>query len=736
MRSHPSLRFIEASDAAARLTEARAWVAARADGPGVLIVSASRGAADDLARAVAAARGGAIGLHRFSLAQLAARLAAPVLAARGIAPVTFIGGEAVAARATFEACETTSSPTSGRWPRTPGFPRALARTLHELLLARVGTAALARACRSAVRISRALLERFDDAVRRRIGDRSRDAVRGGRGGQPTTYRELPLAPARRADRFCRRVRAGAQADRGLARGPRHGAVRRSRQRSGTSKRAGVDPDDARARRAVRPGGAEAVCLRDQPAARARRRPATCVCSRPLAKDASASRSPGASWTKRAAGVPFDEMAVLRAIAARLRRPARARLRARGHPGLVRSRRRPPASVRPRVPGLDRAARSSGCRRRALPNICPSRRCRMAPAAANTNRDGPAAGRRSLLRFHGHRARRRRARCSHRQPNPHRESPEEQEHVPVVDGTLRAPWKWEKLIVESAVDRRRPGSLAPAAARPRAAVSPAVRRKRPREDPDSPRLAAHRARRAQPRAPARLRAAGHRRARLVAGGGDVGRVARPASKRSRRGCCGGRRASCACSASCSRWPRSARSRSKKSRDVLGERLRTLDEQPPANRYGRVFVGSPHQARGAIVPRRVRAGARRADVPAEAARRSAAARRGDARAARRRPARCRTIAPSTERLLLRLAVGAATERLWLSYPRLDVAGARPRVPSFYVLDVMRAITGHIPEHEAAAASGAAPRRGARSTGRRRSGRATRSTTSSTTSRRCAI
>src|SRR4030095_9521924 len=53
-----------------------------------------RGAASDLARAFAVARGGAIGLHRFSVAQLAARLAAPVLAARGIAPVSYIGGGA------------------------------------------------------------------------------------------------------------------------------------------------------------------------------------------------------------------------------------------------------------------------------------------------------------------------------------------------------------------------------------------------------------------------------------------------------------------------------------------------------------------------------------------------------------------------------------------------------------------------------------------------------------------
>ena len=66
--------------------------------------------------------------------------------------------------------------------------------------------------------------------------------------------------------------------------------------------------------------------------------------------------------------------------------------------------------------------------------------------------------------------------------------------------------------------------------------------------------------------------------------------------------------------------------------------------------------------------------------------------------------------TERLLLRLAIGAATERLWLSYPRIDIAETRPRVPSFYALDVMRAITGRIPNHEElqtrAAGEGGAP------------------------------
>ena len=52
---------------------------------------------------------------------------------------------------------------------------------------------------------------------------------------------------------------------------------------------------------------------------------------------------------------------------------------------------------------------------------------------------------------------------------------------------------------------------------------------------------------------------------------------------------------------------------------------------------------------------------------------------------------------ERLQLRLAIGAVSERLYLSYPRLDVSEARPRVPSFYALDVQRALTGRIPSHE---------------------------------------
>src|SRR5205807_1377351 len=54
---------------------------------------------------------------------------------------------------------------------------------------------------------------------------------------------------------------------------------------------------------------------------------------------------------------------------------------------------------------------------------------------------------------------------------------------------------------------------------------------------------------------------------------------------------------------------------------------------------------------------------------------------------------------ERLLLQLVVGAASERLYVSYARMDVRESRARVSSFYALDVLRAITGGIPDYEAA-------------------------------------
>lgn len=51
---------------------------------------------------------------------------------------------------------------------------------------------------------------------------------------------------------------------------------------------------------------------------------------------------------------------------------------------------------------------------------------------------------------------------------------------------------------------------------------------------------------------------------------------------------------------------------------------------------------------------------------------------------------------ERLALALAVGAAERRICFSYPRLDLqTDPRPRVPSFYGLEALRATEGRLPD-----------------------------------------
>src|SRR5207342_405185 len=139
-----------------------------------------------------------------------------------------------------------------------------------------------------------------------------------------------------------------------------------------------------------------------------------------------------------------------------------------------------------------------------------------------------------------------------------------------------------------------------------------------------------------------------------------------------------------------------------RDVLHDRLVTLDWDPPARRYGRVFVGTPHQARGRsfrvvfvpglaerVVPQRPREDPLLLD---------------EHRRATDPDLVCQDDRANAERLLLKIAIGAASERLYLSYPRMDVAETRARVPSFYALDVMRAITGRVPDHRVLAADAA--------------------------------
>lgn len=128
------------------------------------------------------------------------------------------------------------------------------------------------------------------------------------------------------------------------------------------------------------------------------------------------------------------------------------------------------------------------------------------------------------------------------------------------------------------------------------------------------------------------------------------------------------------------------------DVLSEKLGKLRAEPPRRRYGHVFVGSIDEARGrtfdvvfmpglaeGLFPRRAFEDPLLLDV--YRAKVSATLETQNQRVAH-------------ERMLLRSGAAAASTSLVVSYPRMDVVQTRPRVPSFYALEVIRAAEGRLP------------------------------------------
>src|SRR5262245_7536843 len=136
------MRYVESAGAERRLEAARAFLASFAAATELLVIGASREAADDLCRDLTRARGTTFGLHRFTLGQYASRVAGPALAGQGLALCTPLGAEAVAARAAFEAKRRGSLSYLEPVVGCPGLPRALASTLDELRQAQVKSAAL------------------------------------------------------------------------------------------------------------------------------------------------------------------------------------------------------------------------------------------------------------------------------------------------------------------------------------------------------------------------------------------------------------------------------------------------------------------------------------------------------------------------------------------------------------------------------------------------------------------
>lgn len=129
------------------------------------------------------------------------------------------------------------------------------------------------------------------------------------------------------------------------------------------------------------------------------------------------------------------------------------------------------------------------------------------------------------------------------------------------------------------------------------------------------------------------------------------------------------------------------------EILSDRLRDLRRELPARRWGRIFVGSIDEARGrefgiVFIP-----GLAEGLFPQKIAEDPLLLDEFRVAIGDRLPVRADRISEERERL--HVAVGAARDRLIASYPRMEVAEARPRVPSFYALELPRAIEGVLPE-----------------------------------------
>jgi ATP-dependent helicase/nuclease subunit B len=125
-----------------RIDRARAWLQARDAAEEVLILGASLGAANELARNLAKTKGAVFGWHRLTLAQLAANVALPLLTERRLASIGQIGTEAMVARLVHRL---RTEGQIGRFEpiaKTPGFSRAIAAVISELRLAQLSPDAL------------------------------------------------------------------------------------------------------------------------------------------------------------------------------------------------------------------------------------------------------------------------------------------------------------------------------------------------------------------------------------------------------------------------------------------------------------------------------------------------------------------------------------------------------------------------------------------------------------------
>jgi len=684
------IRAVVSPIARARIDAACAFVEGHpADAP-LLLVGPNRDCVDDLARNVDSPAGARIGLERFSFWQLVSRLSRAPMIERDLAPASSLATEAIAARVAFVAAEKRLLPRLSRVRRFPGFPRVLARTLRDLRLAGVTPNALATM--HELEELGTLLRLYEEELpRASLADRA-DLLRLATAALSEPEHETMRA----ASVLLLDVRIAAP-ERGfvhalLARSPAafvtvpeeehetrsfleaipaatiehvRGATDSSLGRLRSFLFSDERPPAARADETVRlfsaPGeGRECIEI-----------------ARRVLEEASR-------------GLHFDEIAVfLRAPETYTTLLETAFRRAAIPTYFARGTKQPDASGRAFLALLACTSDRLSARRFAeylsfgqVPALDaegapPAGRDEWAPSEEETL---TGAGKPLQLSFFDPPA----------EPAP--APPPDSDETPAFEGSLRAPWKWEEYLVEAAViggkDRweRRLRGLENEFTRRLVAAR--------REDPDEPRVAAIR--------------------RDLTNLGHLKRFALPVVN-----LLDGLPTSAAWGAWLTELRRLAPMVLRKPErvlavladlepmstvgpvtiheveEVLAGRLATLEREPPASRHGRVFVATLDQARGRtfqivftpglaerVFPQRPREDPLLLDAPRERL----------SPDLERQPDRVHA-----ERQLLRLAAGAAERAIVLSYPRLDVTEARPRVPSFYGLDVVRAVRGRVPDLE---------------------------------------
>jgi ATP-dependent helicase/nuclease subunit B len=669
---------VQSPSAARRLWHATRWLTERGRATELVVVGATSEAATELTRQVGREVGATFGWHHLTLTRLAWTLAAPSLSRRESSPVGAFALEAICARIVSASA---AAGTLGRFAPIgdrPGLPRALARTFGELRLGAIEPDALGDAD-----LARLLDEYGRELAGARLVDRAElfatatALLEAGADhplmGKPVLLLDVPIA----TERELRFVRAIAVRSGDLLVTIPAGDERTSRSWEALDGEIVADSEPVHT-----PLGRLQAGLFAETAVKGQRAEGIVVFSAP-GENRECVEIARSIHRQAEAGVPFDRIAVL------LRSPTQYRLhleeafRRAGIPAhFARGTARPDPAGRAFLALLACAAQGLSAARFAeylSIGEVPDATATGSPPGAVAAADRWVAADDDFLRD--------------ATPRPAAPTdaiatePTTIEERPVIDGTLRAPRQWERLIVDAAVIggldrwRRRLGGL----------QAEFEMRLAELEDPED--ASAVRLRRTQA-ALRELREYALPLLEDLAGlpvrapwGAWLDHLGSLASRSLRTPA-----RVLSVLAELAPMAEVGPVDLAEVRIVLERRLIDVVQPPSERRFGRVFVASTEEARGLafdivfvpglaekIFPQKI------AEDPIlpDAARHALAA--GLPTNADR---------ASLERLALHIAVGAAKERVVLSYPRLDLEQSRPRTPSFYSLEVIRASEGELP------------------------------------------